>query len=296
VQRIRLKDKVSKTDLDKLHRQWLDEDTALPYVEWLYIKHNIFGFDTHHKSKIDIYNRYTISDPKNKNYQHFCKWLENNGEWFECPMTGRTLGDINKLYDAEKSGKTPPKTKKAAKATDRIEIKRYEDLTYGDQALLAYAYENTDRELGLYDWMLVYHKTASKQTGAYYVDEYNESTFSDPNDENFMVFPQWLHEVKNRQRENVSAKRMSFVSLIPLCREVWGQTQVHENVEDETLDRFMGGTMSLDDVKMHILRIEKELSEQQTPHLAVQLKIALKYRDTLLARHDGVYQQISIGV
>jgi len=294
VQRIRLKDKISKKDLDVLHREWMDEDTALPYTEWLYIRHNIFGFNTDHEKKIDIYNRYTISDPKNKNYQHFCLWLEDNGEWFEDPMTGRTLNDINKLYETERGGKTPPKKKKSV--SDDMKIKRYEDLTYGDQALLAYAYENSDRELGLYDWMLVYHKTASKQTGSFYVDEYNESTFSDPENENFMVFPQWLHEVKNRQREGVSAKRMSFVNLIPLCREHWGQKPSTENVEDETIARFMGGTMSLDDVKTHILRIEQELAEQQTPHLAVQLKIAVKYRDMLLARSEGMYTQISIGV
>lgn len=281
--KIRKRDELTKKEAAALETEWLGAPTALSFSDWLYIHHNVFAYhptrDTIIKN-INVYKSLAISNPSHKHYVSFVHWLVANNTSFHDEYSGRSSEDIIKLYDAEQYNRV--EVEKTQPTVDtKIVVGKKDDLTPDEWEAVVTEYEESSKEFGLYDWLLIYHRIADIQTGASFVDEYNESTFSDLADENFLVFSHWLTRIKKVERQASGPKRITFTELGSYCIREWN---LYKEDESEDVIPFpkKKGTMTVDEVNQKIKQIESDLVLLGNSSLEQKLALAIRYRNRLL--------------
>ena len=292
-QKIRLRSEVSQDELDKIDKEWMYDDTLMSFIDYLYVKHNIFTYsprDTQILSKvIPFYRSVRISDPKHKTYTHFVLWFDMQGREFVDENSGRTSKEILALYNSYYENKKDKKGAVEAPTENRIVVRNYANLTSSERDKLADEYSQSGRKLSLYDWLLVYKKVSHTQVGGTYVEEYNNSNYADLSRDICCSFPKWLMMVKKRERDSISKYRLSFRDLADLCEEEWfGELQ--RETKDETVERYRTPPLTLDRVNERIAQLEADLAALYRESVQQKLSIALKYRNRLLDKErDMVY-------
>ena len=104
--RIQTRQQAGSKRINELQKEWMADPTALPFVDWLYIKHNIFAYvpnDDLMWENLNRYNNTNKSSPTSKNYVHFVQWLKDNNVSFYDINSGRTVDEIIQAYESETS-------------------------------------------------------------------------------------------------------------------------------------------------------------------------------------------------